>query len=146
MSYNEDRDIIKDLVSRRGRDFIFQELSNKEDLVLTIISNVGIHPMPNEYIFGDCFAASEGNLDFSSIESVNNELDKITYRLKAKLFEKKWTKIYLIPFGHSVVSMTIKMTVYRALRIETIDLFYFGEGRYGYLERDSRLSLLKSTN
>lgn len=142
----KDKKILDDIMRRQGREFILKEINkiNQPGLELTIISNSGMHPLPQEYIKGECFIASEGNLNFTNKETVQAELDLIVSNLKKKLFEKKWTKIYLVPFGHSVLSITIKMAVFRALRIETIDLFYFGENRYDFIERDSRESLLRA--
>jgi len=114
-----------------------------EENTLTIVSNAGMHPIPEDFVFGELFIASSGNLDFSSVDSVNRELDEIILKIKEKLFEKQWTQIYLLPFGHSILSMNIKMAIFRLLRIETIDIFYFGNGKYGLINRDTRDSLLK---
>lgn len=144
MSNDQDRNILHELIRRNGISFVQNEIQALNELgnELTIISNVGLHPIPHEYVRGEVFIASEGNLDFSSVVSVNAELDKIVNRLKEVLFAKRWSSIYLLPFGHSCISLTIKMTVFRLLRIETIDIFYFGHGKYGYLDRDSRAAIL----
>lgn len=144
MSEQDDEKIIIDIMKRRGEDFVRKSLvaANPERRELTIVSNAGLHPIPYEYVRGELFFASEGNLDFSDISSVNRELDNIVQKLKVLLFSENWTDIYLLPFGHSSISLTIKMTVFRLLRIETIDIFYFGGGKYDYLDRDSRNSIL----
>ncbi|WP_157081026.1 hypothetical protein [Novosphingobium naphthalenivorans] len=146
MTNISDEQILEDLIQRRGESFVRSQLNvlgvrRKE---LTILSNAGMHPIPHEYVRGELFTASEGNLDFTDINSVNLELDRIVKRVKEKIFSDNWTNVYLIPFGHSSISLTIKMTVFRLLRIETIDVFYFGEGRYDYLDRDSRDSILEA--
>lgn len=147
MTKDDDKKFIVDIVKRRGKAFVLKNLNavDEDRHELTIVSNSGLHPIPYDYVRGEIYIASEGNLDFSDINSVNLELDKIVGNLKALLFSKKWTHIYLIPFGHSSISLTIKMTVFRLLRIETIDIFYFGSGKYDYLDRDSRSAILGIT-
>lgn len=147
MTEEADEQIIVDIVKRRGEDFVRRNLDvgNPERRELTIVSNAGLHPIPHDYVRGQLFIASEGNLDFSSILSVNKELDKIVHNLKELLFSERWTNIYLLPFGHSSISLTIKMTVFRLVRIETVDIFYFGSGKYDYLDRDSRSAILGMT-
>lgn len=145
MSNFADEELLADLITRRGVAFVQNQIATGVDPMrneLTIVSNAGLHPIPHDYVRGYLHIASEGNLDFTDIESVNRELDKIVLNLKSLLFEKRWTNIYLLPFGHSAISMTIKMTVFRLLRIETVDIFYFGSGKYGYLDRDSRSAIL----
>lgn len=141
MSDKDDRLTIQLIASRKGEDFVRSALSDiyQQPKSLTIIANEGIHPIPSEFVFGDLHIASTGTLDFSTVESVNRELDIIVLDLKNKLMEDRWEKVYLLPFGHSVVCMNIKMTVFRVLRIETTDIFYFGAGKYGLIERDTRL-------
>lgn len=147
MTKDDDEKLLIDIVKRRGEDFVRKSLNARDGdrRELTIVSNAGLHPIPYDYVRGEIFIASEGNLDFSDIESVNSELDKIVQNLKTLLFSEKWTHVYLLPFGHSSISLTIKMTVFRLLRIETIDIFYFGSGKYDYLERDSRSAILRIT-
>ena len=137
-----DADLIRDVALRRGEGFVRASLAIREpENVLTIVANAGVHPVPDEYVFGELYEASRGNLDFSSIESVNREYDSIILNLHSKLVSRIWNKIYLFPFGHSTLSMNIKLAVYRTLRMETIDIFYFGSGNYGLLEREMRKNL-----
>lgn len=141
-----DSEILARLIARNGRDNVELATANiarPEHMTLTIVANGGLHPVPSDYVFGRLYYASMGNLDFSDITSVQLEIARILRKLRNVLQEERWEKIYLIPFGHSVVSMQIKMAVYRALRIETIDVFYFGEGRYGTLDINTRDLLLK---
>lgn len=136
-----DRKKLSLLLDMYGRDAIEAEINSVETdtaTELTIVANAGLHPIPAAFTFGQLYIASEGNLDFSSIKSVDKEIDKILKNLKVILKSRRWRKIYLIPFGHSVISMNIKMAVFRTLRIETSDIFYFGEGQYGILEKDTR--------
>ncbi len=141
----EDAETLQEIVRRQGRDFVISEISKlKNDAnVLTIVSNVGLHPVPEDFVFGELYIASHGNLNFSTVSTVNLEINKVIQTLHAKLIEKNWSEIYLIPFGHSVLSMAIKLAVYRTLRIETNDIFYFGNGDYGVIRRDTRAALLK---
>lgn len=145
MSKDKDLEEIRRIAAQRGTPFVRAALDDasisgpKE--TLTIVSNAGIHPIPQEYVSGELYIASEGNLDFSNIETVAQEYDLIIRDLHKKLLEKGWKKIYLFPFGHSTLCMAIKIAVYRTLRIETVDVFYFGNGRYEYLERDTRNSI-----
>jgi hypothetical protein len=138
---DEDEETIESLISKRGRAFVENILARhhgaKEE-VLTIVCNEGLHPIPDEYIQGEVYIASKGNLDFSSAETIHKELDSIAVALKMKLHQKKWSKIILVPFGHSVICMNIKMIVYRVLRIETIDLFHCGAGKYAEIQRETR--------
>ena len=140
---SDDKQCVMEIISKYGVSALKDIILNYEDDrldegVLTIVSNFGMHPIPENFTFGELYIASNGSLDFSNIESVNRELDLIVVNLQKKLFERKWNKIYLIPFGHSVISLNIKMVVFRILRIETIDIFYFGEGKYGAIDRDTR--------
>jgi hypothetical protein len=140
---DQDTDLINSIVKKRGKEFvksIIEDKNSNDSFVLTIITNFGTHPPPSEHLHGEIFSASEGILDFSSIDSVNLILDEINRKLLKKLKEKRWEKIYLIPFGHTVVNMSIKLTVFRVLWMDTIDVFYFGNNKYGEVMRDSRVS------
>ena len=138
---------IQNIIARRGTEFVKERLadSNSEDEdTLTIVSNAGIHPIPEDYIRGEIYIASTGNLDFSSIETVQIEYDNIIRQLHLKLLEKNWREVYLFPFGHSTLCMAIKLAVFRTLRIETVDIFYFGNGRYDFLRRNTRDTIASS--
>lgn len=111
-------------------DILERSLPNTKNDILTIVSNRGTHFIPDESKRGEIFYASEGNLDFSSIEIVKEQYEVILSNLAEKLKSSKWKKVYIIPFGHSTLSMQIKLIVYRITRIETIDLFYDGQGNY----------------
>lgn len=106
--------------------------------VLTIVVNQGVHHMPEKYLYGEVFYASEGNLDFSSEATVYEEYQNVLSNVARKLKSKSWKRIYIVPFGPSTLSMQIKLLVYRITRIESVDLFYSGDGEYFTLELDQR--------
>src|SRR5437868_1942619 len=70
-----------------------------EQDTLTIVTNVGVHNLPEEYVHGELFIASSGSLDFSSPESIHGEFRRILIRTAQKLKSKSWRKVYIIPFG-----------------------------------------------
>ena len=131
-----------ELIQTHGLDTVVGELKSlqmgREGLVLTIVTNKGVHHIPDEILRGDVFIASEGDLDFSSIESVTGEYQGILDRLSKKLKARKWSKIYLVPFGHNTLCMQIKLLVYRVTHMETVDWFYDGRGGYRPLELNQR--------
>jgi hypothetical protein len=105
---------------------------------LTIVANQGSHHLPDMYKRGLVHIASKGNLDFSSTVRVYQQYNEILSHLAMVLKSRSWSRIYLIPFGHSTLSMQIKLLVYRITRIETIDLLYDGKGGYSDLEIELR--------
>lgn len=133
------------LISKLGEDkafeilsrYIDQEKNNKKD-ILTIIVNKGIHPPPVKNLRGTIFYASEGNLDFSNANSVQSEFDAILKSTAKILKSKNWNQVCIIPFGPCALSMQIKLLVYRITRIETIDVFHLGKGKYIDLEVEQR--------
>lgn len=136
---------ISRLVAVFGYDEIFEAIKQarqEEDEVLTIVSNKGLHAPPEEHLHGEVFFATEGPLVFNNIQEVEEIMQQALISLKEKLLEKRWKKIYLIPFGHVVINMHIKLTVFRTLWMDTTDIFYFGNNRYAELSRDSRNSLV----
>jgi len=105
---------------------------------LVIVSNKGLHAVPQEYAVGEIYFASEGEIDCNDVSGANEFIDSAIIRLKDKLLERRWKRVILIPFGHVVLNMAIKMAVFRTLWIETEDVFYFGYNRYGMLQRDTK--------
>ena len=77
-------------------------------------------------------------MDFSSIDTVSVEFKAILSGLTEKLKSKKWKRIHIIPFGPCALSMQIKLLVYRITRIESVDVFYLGEGEYVDLKINQR--------
>lgn len=140
-----DRDIFRMLVRRNGTEWVTRELADAESSednrtqTLTIVSNVGIHPLPGEILQGQVFLASEGNLDFSSMDKIKLQYIDILTRLAQKLKEQEWTDIYILPFGHCTLSMQIKLLIYRVTRIEAKEIFHIGGGKYGILSIEQRL-------
>lgn len=134
-------DLVDKLISQRGPDkaarVLASILEDAEQSTLTIIPNMGIHRIPERYLRGKTFVASEGNLNFSSRRSIEQEYKKILRNLKDELLSQSWKKIYLIPTGHVTLSLQIKLAVYQLTRINTIDLFYLN-GKYFELAFDSR--------
>ena len=142
----DDRKLFEELVSRIGVDEARQllgEVGRNEGETLTIVSNGGLHRVPPEYENGEIYYASEGTFDLETVEQVNALLDAILIPLKEKLLSRKWKRIYLVPFGPAVISMAIKLAVFRILWMDTVDLFYFGNGEYGAIDRDSRKALFE---
>ena len=136
---------LQDLIEQVGEEkarailekYLEQEHHEDED-ILTIVVNKGVHHLPEEKLRGSVFYASEGNLDFSSIDSVQEEFEKILEDLTRILKSRSWKKVFILPFGPSVLSMQIKLLVYRITRIESIELFYLGESEYIDLEIKQR--------
>lgn len=111
---------------------------------LVIVGNCGLHPMPDIIPDAELYCATSGNLDFSSGDAVHSELRSMVTRLADKLRSGKWSKIYIMPFGHPVFSMHIKMTVYRVLGIDTSEIFHRGGGEYSIITADDRANMLST--
>lgn len=135
--------VVEECIRVRGRDAVEKSLSSlleahpPTEAILTIIANSGVHPVPAEYLRGEVYSASYGNLDVSSQEALETEFKRILGELGRKLNERGWKQIYLIPTGHPALSIQIKLFVYRIMRINTIDLFYTN-GQYYELYVDHR--------
>jgi hypothetical protein len=137
------------LVMQYGTDaaieLLKREMSRRaSESILTIVANEGAHHLPEAYKRGEVYVATRGNLDFSSVEKVRSQYEKVIVDLARKLKSKTWHRVYLIPFGHSTLCMQIKLLVYRVTRIETVDLFYDGRGNYADLSIEQR-SLIVET-
>tara|TARA_R100001143_G_C3343839_1_gene125694 strand:+ start:831 stop:1262 length:432 start_codon:yes stop_codon:yes gene_type:complete len=118
---------------------ILEGYSNqKREEILTIVSNKGVHHLPDSLMRGEVVYASSGNLDFSSIDRVREQYVDILKMLSFELKKKKWDKVYVVPFGHTTLSMQIKQLVYRITRLETVDVFYSKEFGYRDLTIDQR--------
>lgn len=109
-----------------------ESLGRKRDIgrVLTIVTNVGVHPIPNEWMRGEIFIASRGHLGLGSPVLARRNIKKVLRRLAKKLQEQRYDRIYLLPFSHTVLNMQIKLLVYRIAHIETVDIFHLGGSRY----------------
>jgi len=108
-----------------------------EAVVLTIVANERMHSIPSRFIHGEYYVASSGNLDFGSEEAIVRQYEEILSKLRKKLSEQEWKKVYLVPTGHVTLALQIKNLVYQVLRIDTIDLFY-SKGDYHEIEIDFR--------
>ena len=130
-----------DLIKRLGEEEAFDILREhaeqkkpREEDVLTIVVNRGVHHLPEKHLRGAVFYASKGNLDFSSPRSVEKEFEQVLVDVTRILKERRWKQVFVLPFGPCALSMQIKLLVYRITRIETIDIFHLGEGEYMDLE------------
>ena len=139
-------DLVANLGCERACEVLSRHVRRAQCLhnVLTIIVNRGVHSIPKDQIYGEIFFASEGNLDFSSKESVHSEFEAVLSNVTKKLKSNAWKQIYILPFGPSTLSMQIKLLVYRVTRIETIDLFYLGSGEYFDLDINQRDIIVES--
>jgi hypothetical protein len=117
----------------------------RDDEVLTIIANAGVHEIPQRYLRGEVYEASRGNWNATTEEALILELTSILSRLVDKLRSGHWKCVYLIPTGHPILSLQIKAMVYRLLRINTIDL-YHKEGAYFEINLDQRAVALDAGN
>src|SRR5258707_15166277 len=121
------RDELNELIRKIGEERALKIIQRavhdnaSAESMLTIVANQGSHHLPDMYLRGMVYVASIGNLDFSSMERVHEQYNEILSRLASVLKSKPWTRIYLIPFGHSTLAMQIKLLVYRITRIETVE-------------------------
>lgn len=141
--------LIEKCLEKIGSEKLKTEMKNllayEEDQdFLTIIANEGIHPNSPIHNRGEVYVASRGSLDFSSKEIVQQQFKEILTKTAIKLKSKPWKKVYLVPFGPAVLSMQIKLLVYRILYMETIDFLYVGHGNYYDLDIDLRTIVAKS--
>lgn len=143
MNQNEIHALLDSVVASRGIEETAHILNEylaeqpEKENTLTIISNTGIHVIPERYLRGEVYSASYGNWDAESQETLMNELKIILTKLAKKLRSTSWNKVYLVPTGHPILSLHIKALVYRLLRLNTIDLYY-KKGIYFYINIDQR--------
>lgn len=128
-------------VLRKALSYQQEEVS---DSILTIVCNLGPHPLPHEIVRGELFIASEGNLDFSSHIEVEKSITNVLEGVIKKVSSKQWTSIYLVPFGHVTLAMQIKALCHRILGIETIDWFYLSTVGYFPLKLSTRELIMGS--
>jgi hypothetical protein len=139
VSYDNSEGLINRFVSKFSEDELNKLLTSRltEDSVLTIIGNEGVHSVPPQYLHGEIYVASRGNLDLSNEESIRREYKKVLEELFVKLNERSWKQVYLVPTGHTTLALQIKQLVYHVLRQSTVDLFY-SKGNYIELDLDYR--------
>ena len=71
-------------------------------------------------------------------KTVQNEIKEILINVARKLKSASWKQIYLVPFGPAVLSMNIKMLVYKILYVETIDILHLGNGVHVDIDINTR--------
>ncbi|WP_186080038.1 hypothetical protein [Burkholderia gladioli] len=126
-------DLVSSSIDKIGHERLIEILSEisapDSEKALTIIANQNSHHIPNQYLRGEIYVASEGSIDFSSKKSIEERYVEIINNLQSKLMSKTWNKIFLVPTGHPTLSLQIKSAVYRVTRLDTTDLFY-SNGEY----------------
>ncbi len=128
--------LVKEMEARHGKTKTKEILKSMIDKLappipnstLTIISDRGVHHLPDAYKRGELYYVTEP-LDFKKLPSVENKYKEVLLKLATKLKSNQWKTIYLVPFGHNTLCMQIKLLVFRITRLETIDLFY-NDGSY----------------
>ena len=130
---NNIQDLLALAINKCGESHVVKKLNDlvcETDNTLTIVANLSGHPLMEEHHRGEIFVASEGFLDFSSESKATENIKQVLINTANKIKSKKYTKIYLVPFGPSILSMNIKMLVYRVLHMETVDILHSGNNRY----------------
>ncbi|PTQ77418.1 hypothetical protein C8R26_10864 [Nitrosomonas oligotropha] len=122
---------IEEFVRKYGESKLVDVLSpNRQEDILTIIANADVHPYHALHKRGEIFVASEGSLDFSTEESAVSEIESVLLRVAKKLKEKRWSCVYLVPFGPAPLALQIKSLVHKILDVETIDVLHIGNGAH----------------
>lgn len=117
--------------------------SGEDAFTLTIVANAGVHHMPESIARGAVHILSEGSLDFSSKEKAEAEFERCLTGLVRVLKSNSWKKIYLIPFGPTLLSALAKLLVFRVTGLETIDVMHV-RGSYMDIDLDVRQLILDS--
>lgn len=135
-------ELVSKAVAAVGYERVSEQLaplvpSESESRTLTLVSNAGVHTIPPEYLRGEVFEVSRGSWAAETPEEVHSELRDLLSGLARKLRSRPWRKVFLIPTGHPILTIHIKLLVYRLLRINTID-FYYRSGEYIEVELDHR--------
>ncbi len=140
------QDLVNNYITEHGQDALISKLrvnaNSKSEL--TIIANAGVHPYHPLHQRGEVFIASHGNLNFSTKDSIMSEIESILAEVTKKLKERRWNKVYLVPFGPAPLSLQIKSLVYKVLDIETIDVLHVGSGEHLDIEIDPRKVAINS--
>lgn len=125
------REAVEAYIRENGESRLIEVLATTEnDDVLTIIANAGVHPYDQLHIRGEVFEASVGTLDFSSRQSAIAAIESALLKTAKKLKEKRWNRVYLVPFGPAPLALQIKSLVHKILDVETIDVLHIGNGRH----------------
>jgi hypothetical protein len=110
---------------------------------LTVVANAGVHHMPESLARGTVYILSEGSLDFSTKETASAEFERCLSGLVKILKSNSWKRIYLIPFGPTLLSALAKLLVFRVTGLETIDVMHV-RGSYIDIDIDVRRLILDS--
>lgn len=134
--------LVEAAIAVAGRDRVVEELSELSDAsnqenTLTLVSNAGVHTIPSRYLRGEIFEVSRGNWNATDALELADELTGLLSSLAEKLRSRPWQTVYLVPTGHPILSIHVKLIVYRLLRINTIDLYY-RDGEYLEVRLDHR--------
>jgi len=134
--------LVRFAIAAVGRDKLIEGLSSlastgHHQRTLTLISNAGVHTIPKEYLRGEVYEVSRGNWTASTADEVKEELTRLLTDLARKLRSNAWQTVYLVPTGHPILTMNVKLLVYRLLRLNTIDIYY-REGTYLEVQLDHR--------
>lgn len=134
--------LVQAAIGAVGRDRVAEELAalakaKHEEHTLTLVSNAGVHTIPPQYLRGEVYEVSRGNWNATGAIELGEELTDLLSELAKKLRSRPWRTVYLIPTGHPILSIHVKLIVYRLLRINTIDLYY-GNGEYLEVHLDHR--------
>ena len=118
---------------------VLASLGRRETLddTLTLISNAGVHTIPKRYLRGDIYEVSRGDWVADSRAEVQEELMRLLHGLARKLRSRAWRRVYLVPTGHPILTVNVKLLVYRLLRLNTVDLYYKA-GQYIEVHIDHR--------
>lgn len=126
-------------VRQNGEGHLLELLGiNHDDDVLTIVANAGVHPYHHLHKRGEVFEASVGTLDFSSKDSAIAAIEAALLKTANKLKEKRWRRVYLVPFGPAPLSLQIKSLVHKILDVETVDVLHIGNGEHVDVEINPR--------
>jgi hypothetical protein len=123
---------------------LLQPSSEDEPGEMTVIANRGVHHLPDYLIRGELFVLSEGSLDFSTPDSAKKDFEACLKVLSIKLKSKRWKRVYLVPFGPTLLSAFVKLLVFRVTGLETVDIMHMGGGTYADIEIDIRRLILEA--
>ncbi len=133
---------VERFIERFGSDALRERLESvtleSSSATLTIVANEGIHPRGQPHKRGEVFVASRGNLDFSSAATAGRDIREALDRVARKLKERVWKRVYIVPFGPSVLSMQIKALVHHVSHLDSIEVLHAGGGEYFDIQIDLR--------
>lgn len=110
--------------------------------VLTIIGDETLHRIPDNQRIGTVYIFSSGKIDDTSNSSVKAHIAHCLEQLFEVLKSKNWRRVRIVVSGHALLSMHIKLLVYRVLHLESEDIGYFGEQGYRSIKIDLRQDIL----